>query len=208
MSEFKSGPLSPEQAEAERDRVYDQVSEIDFSIGTREPYTAEDIFEKDKFNLSGQEEKTIFDVYAYDENAKFSRWEALGFPGESFDEVLTGLQAAIKLNEIDYNATPAGKFQTESYSDILTDATTWKGEKVKIKMLSTLQHQPNIELITKPVAKSITGFKEEGFEVDYDILSTMIFYEVYGVTLDNESVPQNIREAVEALLDQPESIEE
>lgn len=206
----EAGPLSPESAEAERDYVYKQVSEFDFSLSTKEPYTAEDLFEKEKFELSGSELKTIFDILSYNESATSKRLGALADTPEGHQQIIDALRSEKDRQETIYQGTveDSDALTYYTYPDILTDSTRYKGQRIKQCIFAELLADSKEDEISPQLAEEIEVYAEMTEEpVSSELISSILEAE-YGVLLADPLVPQSLRDTLEALISDAEIIEE
>jgi len=190
---------SKEVSEPTRQFVYEQVA--DLKPKNKEPYTAESLFGQNEYKLSDEQLSNIFKIYAYDENALSSKLGELGKTTEGRDKIISSLRDALAQNDSRYQDTVKDGVEMGDYSypDLLTDATSYKGERVKKKLFAELLAKGDIQEILDPILAAIAEYEEMEMEVDADTLSEII-HTVYGIEPTDELIPQNVREAIEALV--------
>jgi len=188
-------PEPVETGETKKQYIYEQVAELpEPQAKGKVRYTPEELFEQNKFQLPKAQLDVLYGVYSFDEQARVQKWIRQGSPAEGTESLIADLRREIFENEDTYNQTvdDGDAIANYTYSDLLTDATTYRGERVKQVLIQELIASNNIEGIVAPIEESIEMLAMMGDEIDADQASALMFGE-YGIPLESELVPAKLQ---------------
>ena len=187
--------------------VYNQVAHLTHT--SKEPYTATELFEQNKFELTAAEHQRIFEIYAFDETGPEKRLGALADTPEGHAQILTALREEKDTQERLYNTTVETKetWPLYSYPDLLTDANRYKQPRIKQRIFQELMAADEAQEVLDYLTAEAEVYAEMTEQpINADLITSILDGE-YGVMLDSELVPEDLRKRIMGYLDSQETVE-